>query len=68
MKVYIGQYKNWIGPYQIADKIFFWVRDYRFDDPLEAEQQPWDHRARLRAVRRQSPRRSRARSRDRTPP
>lgn len=25
MKVYIGPYRNWIGPYQIADAIFFWV-------------------------------------------
>jgi hypothetical protein len=25
MKVYIGPYTNWIGPYQIADKIFFWL-------------------------------------------
>lgn len=24
MKVYIGPYKNWIGPYQITDKIIFW--------------------------------------------
>lgn len=24
MKVVIGPYKNWIGPYQIADAIFFW--------------------------------------------
>ena len=24
MKVYIGPYKNWIGPYQIAEKILFW--------------------------------------------
>jgi len=24
MKVVIGPYKNWIGPYQLADAIFFW--------------------------------------------
>lgn len=24
MKVYIGPYKSWIGPYQIAEKILFW--------------------------------------------
>lgn len=28
MKVVIGPYKNWIGPYQIADKIFFWQDKY----------------------------------------
>ena len=25
MKVYIGPYKNWIGPYHIAAKILFWM-------------------------------------------
>jgi hypothetical protein len=25
MKVYIGPYKNWIGPYQIAEKLLFWL-------------------------------------------
>ena len=25
MKVYIGPYRNWIGPYQIAEKILFWL-------------------------------------------
>lgn len=24
MKIYIGPYKNWYGPYQIAEKILFW--------------------------------------------
>lgn len=24
MKVVLGPYKSWIGPYQLADKIFFW--------------------------------------------
>lgn len=31
MKVIIGPYKNWIGPYQIADKIFFWQEKYNDD-------------------------------------
>lgn len=30
MKVYIGPYTNWIGPYQIADFILFWME--RDDD------------------------------------
>ena len=30
MKVIIGPYKNWIGPYQIADAIFWWQD--KFDD------------------------------------
>lgn len=25
MKVYIGKYKNWIGPYQIAEALCFWA-------------------------------------------
>lgn len=27
MRVKIGPYKNWIGPYQIADRVFFWIKD-----------------------------------------
>lgn len=27
MKVRIGPYKSWIGPYQIADRVFFWIKD-----------------------------------------
>ena len=26
MKVYIGPYRNWIGPYQIAEKLLFWMK------------------------------------------
>ena len=26
MKVYIGPYKNWIGPYQIAEALCFWAK------------------------------------------
>ena len=26
MKVYMGPYKDWIGPYQIAQKLCFWVK------------------------------------------
>lgn len=26
MKVYIGNYKNWFGPYQLAEKLMFWVK------------------------------------------
>jgi len=27
MKVYIGPYRNWIGPYQIADALMFWSKN-----------------------------------------
>lgn len=25
MKIYLGPYKNWFGPYQLAEKILFWL-------------------------------------------
>lgn len=40
MKVYIGPFKNWIGPYQIAEKLLFWMdkdqddRVHKFGDWL----------------------------------
>ena len=40
MKIRIGPYTNWIGPYQIVDGIFFWQDRYP-DDKL-AER--WDYR------------------------
>ena len=40
MKVTIGPYRNWIGPYQIADAIFFWVPNNIHDGDR------WDVRAR----------------------
>ena len=27
MKVYIGPYRNWFGPYQIAEKLLFWMKE-----------------------------------------
>lgn len=35
MKINIGPYRNWIGPYQIAEKILFW-RDRDEDDSVHA--------------------------------
>jgi hypothetical protein len=29
MKLYIGPYINWAGPYQIAEKILFWKDEYK---------------------------------------
>ena len=40
MKVKIGPYLNWIGPYQIADKIFFWHESY----PGPELEKRWDYR------------------------
>lgn len=46
MKAYIGPYKNWFGPYQLAEKIFFWVDKYpELRDDCEAYEKRWDHRA-----------------------
>ena len=48
MKAHIGPYVNWIGPYQIADKVFFWVDKYpelREDKGKDYEKR-WDYRAR----------------------
>jgi hypothetical protein len=39
MKIYLGPYKNWIGPYQITDKIFFWTDRYAKDELEER----WDY-------------------------
>lgn len=32
MKVYIGPHKDWIGPYQIADIVFFWLDSWPTED------------------------------------
>lgn len=40
MKIKIGPYKNWIGPYQIADMIFFWCEKY----PDDALAERWDYK------------------------
>ena len=44
MKVDIGKYNDWWGPYQVADMVFFWVPKYRFDGPLDPKDQPWAER------------------------
>lgn len=41
MKVKIGGYINWIGPYQIVDKLFFWVERYPDDAILKNR---WDYK------------------------
>jgi hypothetical protein len=35
MKVYIGPYVNYFGPYQIAEKILFWKDKYDDDDAID---------------------------------
>jgi hypothetical protein len=40
MKLYIGPYKNYWGPYQIVDAVFFWHDHYPSDDLIDR----WDYR------------------------
>ena len=42
MRVYIGPYKNWIGPYQIAEALCFWVPNQK--DEIGYPKKPdWVH-------------------------
>ena len=46
MKVYIGKYVGWVGPFQIAEKIFFWVDKYpELHENAQKYEQRWDYRA-----------------------
>ena len=40
MKVRIGNYINWVGPYQIVDAIFFWHEKY----PPDEIENRWDYK------------------------
>jgi hypothetical protein len=40
LKVYIGPFKNWVGPYQIVEALFFWQQRY----PDEKLAERWDYR------------------------
>lgn len=44
MKVHIGPYKNWIGPYQIAEKLFFWKDKNKLNEENPSDVHP-DHDA-----------------------
>jgi YD repeat-containing protein len=42
MKVYIGPYKNWFGPYQLAESLCFWAKKEK--DEFGFEREPdWVH-------------------------
>jgi len=43
MKINIGPYKNWFGPYQLAEALCFWVKDVQdeYDMPRKPD---WVHR------------------------
>ena len=40
MKVNIGPYVSWVGPYQIADMVFFWCEKY----PEPEIENRWDYK------------------------
>ena len=40
MKVYIGPYTRWVGPYQLVDGLFFWHEKY----PEDGLENRWDYR------------------------
>lgn len=41
MKINIGPYKNWFGPYQLAEKLCFWVK--REQKNFESKHPKWVH-------------------------
>jgi len=42
MKVYIGPYKNWFGPYQLAELLCFWAKEEK--DEYSIDRKPdWVH-------------------------
>ncbi|MEY4333827.1 MAG: Sinorhizobium phage phiM12 [Bacteroidota bacterium] len=45
MKVHIGPYTNWIGPYQIANAIFFWVDRHGIWLDNDPRYERWDYKA-----------------------
>jgi len=40
MKIYIGPYTTWVGPYQIAEKILFWKDKYAILEGVRYEDHP----------------------------
>jgi hypothetical protein len=48
MKVKLGNYKHYVGPYHIAEYVFFWVKKDRelVGDDSEEYEKRWDYRAR----------------------
>ena len=42
MKVYIGRYKNWFGPYQLAEFLCFWAKNEKDEHGIERKPE-WVH-------------------------
>jgi hypothetical protein len=43
MRVYIGPYKDWFGPYQLAEALCFWVKERPDEDGIP-DKPDWVHR------------------------
>jgi hypothetical protein len=43
MKVVIGPYKTWIGPYQIAEALCFWAKPVKDETDIVARKPDWVH-------------------------
>lgn len=43
MKVVIGPYRNWIGPYQIAEALCWWAPKVKATDDIVARKPDWVH-------------------------
>jgi hypothetical protein len=43
MKVHIGPYKDWLGPYQLAEKLCFWVKNRPDEDGIMSKPR-WVHK------------------------
>jgi len=43
MKVKIGPYTNWVGPYQIAEALCFWAKPVKDQDDIVARKPDWVH-------------------------
>ena len=37
MKVKIGTYTNWFGPYQLAELLCFWVKDVKDESGMKSK-------------------------------
>jgi hypothetical protein len=42
MKVYFGKYRNWFGPYQLAEALCFWVKDVEHEYGIK-DKPHWVH-------------------------
>ena len=44
MKINIGPYKSWFGPYQLAELLCFWVKPVKTEDDIIGTKPDWVHK------------------------